>query len=91
MKIASRENFRFTDKRLAAGLFICAPWLLLIALGIADPHQDGTAIWAMLSGLSGIVCAIWAAVRKTEQSLFLLLTGLVSMIVALTPFVCVAH
>ena len=45
----------------------------------------------MLSGLSGIVCVIWAAVRKTEQSLFLLLTALVSMMVVLMPFVCVAH
>lgn len=89
MKIASRENFRFTDKRLAVGFLICVPWLIADSLGVADPHRDGTAVWAMLSGLSGIACVIWAIASKTNQSLFLLLTSLVSMMVAVRPFVCV--
>ena len=91
MGMASRENFRFTDKRLALGLLICIPWLLGDWLGIVDPHRDATAIPELLCGVAGIVCVVWAAVRKTEQSLFLLVTLVVSAMVAMMPFVCVAH
>jgi len=41
--------------------------------------------------MARIVCVIWAVVRKTEQSLFLLVTLIVSTMVAMMPFVCVAH
>jgi len=91
MKIAARENFRFTDKRLLAGLLVTLPWLLATSLGIADPHRDATGIPAMLCGLLGLVCVVWSIVGKTRQCLFLLVTFIVSTTVTVISFVCVVY
>lgn len=89
MKVASRENIRFTDKRLALGLFITVPWLLLHSLGFTDLHRSFLAVPAMLAGLSGIACVIWAAIGRTEQCLFMLLTAVISLAVTVIPLICV--
>ena len=91
MKIAARENFRFTDKRLLAGLLITLPWLFVTSLGIADMHRDATGIPAMMCGLLSLACVIWSIVGKTRQCLFLLVTFIVSMMVAVSPLVCVVY
>ena len=91
MKMAVKENFRFTDKRLAAGLLLSLPWLLADWSGIIDPHHDATGVPSLACGVVGLVCVVWSLVRKTAQSVFLLLTMIVSMIATVTPFICVAH
>ena len=91
MKIAARENFRFTDRRLAAGLLVTLPWLLVTCLGLVNPHLDATGIPAALSGLSGLACVAWSVAGKTRQCLFLLVTFIVSLAVTVIPFVCVAQ
>ena len=90
MKIASRENFRFTDKRLGMGSLVTVPWLLIVSLGIADPHRGGMGIPMLLAGLTGIACVV-GSVRKTRECLFVFLTFIVSMMTVMMPLVCTAY
>jgi len=91
MKIAARENFRFTDKRLALGLAICLAWGLADVLRGAESHWDRTGVASSLTGLASMACVIWAILGKTRQCLFLLLTAVIAILIAVRPFVSVAR